>query len=87
MAHLKRHGTIVYLNAGLVTLEARVRDLHTRGLAKRPDQSFRDLFEERTPLYRQYADITIDCDGLTHEEVCARIIGELKAGHRQGARK
>jgi len=87
MEHLKRHGTIVYLNAGLVTLEARVRDLHTRGLAKRPDQSFHDLFEERTPLYRQYADITIDCDGLTHEAVCGRIIGELKKGHRQGARK
>ena len=77
MAHLKRHGTVVYLAVGLPTLEERVRDLNTRGLAKRSDQNFRDIYEERTPLYRQYADITIDCDGLNHEAVCARIIAAL----------
>jgi len=77
MAHLKRHGTIVYLAVDLETLEERVKDLDTRGLAKRPDQSFSDLYEERTPLYRECADITIDCDRLTHEAVCARIIEAL----------
>jgi shikimate kinase len=77
MAHLKQHGTIVFLDVDLATLEERVRDLDTRGLAKWPGQNFRDLYEERTPLYRQYADITIDCDGLNHEAVCARIIAAL----------
>jgi len=77
MMHLKRHGVIVFLDVALSTLEARVRDVDTRGLAKRPDQSFRDLYDERTPLYRQYADITIDCDRLAHEAVCARIIAAL----------
>ncbi len=77
MAHLKRHGTVVFLDVDLVILEERVRNLDTRGLAKRPDQSFRDLYEERTPLYRQYADITIDCDRFTHEVVCARVIAAL----------
>jgi len=85
MAHLKQHGTVVFLDAGLPTLEARVRDIATRGLAKRPDQSFRDLFEERTPLYRQYADIIINCDGLNHEAVCARITEALKKGPGRGA--
>lgn len=85
MAHLKQHGIVVFLHADLPVLEERVRDLDTRGLAKRPDQSFRELFEERVPLYAKYADITITCGRLTHEEVCARIIGELKKGHRQGA--
>lgn len=77
MAHLKRHGTVVFLDVDLATLEERVRDLDTRGLAKRPDQSFRDLYDERRPLYRKYADITIDCGGLTHEAVCARVIAAL----------
>jgi shikimate kinase len=77
MAHLKKHGTVVYLDVDLPTLEERVRDLDTRGLTKRPDQSFCDLYDERTPLYRKYADITIDCGGLTHEAVCARIIAAL----------
>ena len=39
------------------------------------------VFEERVPLYVKYADITITCGRLTHEEICARIIGELKKGH------
>jgi shikimate kinase len=77
MAHLKKHGTVVFLDADLPTLEARVRDLDTRGLAKRPDQSFHDLFDERVPLYRQYADITIDCSGRTHDEVCGLITAAL----------
>jgi shikimate kinase len=78
MAHLKKHGTVVFLDADLPTLEARVRDLDTRGLAKRPDQSFRDLFDERVPLYRLYTDITIDCSGRTHDEVCGLIIAALE---------
>jgi shikimate kinase len=77
MAHLKKHGTVVFLDADLTTLEARVRDIDTRGLAKRPDQSFRDLFDERVPLYRKYADVTINCNRGTHEEVCAAIIAAL----------
>lgn len=85
MTHLKRQGILVYLHADLPVLEARVRDLDTRGLAKRPDQSFRELFEERMPLYAKYADVTIMCGRLTQEEVCARIIGELKKVSRQGA--
>jgi shikimate kinase len=78
MAHLKQQGTIVFLDTDLATLEARMRDVATRGLAKRKDQSFADLFDERVPLYRRYADVTVDCRGLTHEEVCGRIIDELR---------
>lgn len=78
MAHLKSDGIVVFLNANLQTLEARVHGFDTRGLAKRPDQSLADLFEERFVLYTKYADITVDCDDLTHEEVCSGIITELK---------
>jgi shikimate kinase len=85
MAHLKQHSIVVFLQVELPVLEARVQDLGTRGLAKRPDQSFRDLFEERVPLYMKYADVTIQCGQLTHEEVCERIIKGLKEGRRPGA--
>jgi shikimate kinase len=78
MTHLKSDGIVVFLDADLQTLEARVHDFDTRGLAKRSDQSLADLFEERFALYTKYADITVECDGLTHEEVCSRIIKELK---------
>jgi len=82
MAHLKKDGIAVFLNVTLRTLGLRVRDFATRGLAKRPDQSLDDLFKERFTLYMKYADIVVDCDDLTHEEVCASIMKELQAGNR-----
>jgi shikimate kinase len=83
MGHLKSYGIVVFLNVGLDTLKSRVHDFETRGLAKRPNQSLEDLFAERSSLYRQYADITIDCAGFSHEDVCARIIEELKSMKRE----
>jgi shikimate kinase len=74
MSHLKSDGMIVFLDVTLDTLEARVPDFSTRGLAKRPDQSFSELFDERNALYRKYADLTVKCDGLTPEQVCASIL-------------
>lgn len=74
MRHLKSDGIVVFLDVTLDTLEARVPDFSTRGLAKRPDQSFAELFEERNTLYRKYADVAVKCDGLTVEDVCARIM-------------
>ena len=75
MQHLKLGGIVVFLDVSLPTLETRVHDFRTRGLAKRQDQSFADLFHERFELYTRYADITIACADLTQEGVCERIIG------------
>ena len=80
MEHLKSNGIVVFLNVDLPTLVSRVHDFDTRGIAKRPDQSFSDLFEERVILYRRYADITVDCVDLSQEEVCANIIKRIKTG-------
>ena len=78
MAHLKANAITIFLNVDLQTLFARVRDFDTRGLAKRPEQGVADLFSERHALYRKYADVIIDCEGASHEEVCEKIIRELK---------
>lgn len=78
MEHLRSEGVIVFLDVDLSTLESRVKDYETRGLSKSPDQTFKDLFEERLSLYRQYAEVSIDCAGLTQEGVCAAIIQALK---------
>ena len=73
MTHLKADGMVVFLDADLPTLRSRVPDFGTRGLAKRPDQTFEELFEERRPLYQRYADETIVCAGLAHEAVAMRV--------------
>lgn len=78
MSHLKNEGVVIFLHADLNTLRNRIQNFDTRGLAKRPDQSFSDLFDERFALYSQYADITVESGGFTQEEVCSNIIQHLK---------
>ncbi len=77
MTHLQSIGKIFFLNADLPTLRSRIKNFDTRGLAKRPDQSFADLFNERLALYTQYADVTVTSSGFTQDEVCTKIITHL----------
>lgn len=74
MRRLAANGTIVFLDTDLATLMQRVNNLGTRGLAKRPEQSLADLYDERQALYRQFADVTINCSGLTQEAICEQIM-------------
>jgi shikimate kinase len=76
MAHLKSDGLVIFLDVDLAMLESRISDFSTRGLAKRPEQSLSQLFDERFELYAKHADIKIKCDGLTQQDVCAKIIEE-----------
>jgi shikimate kinase len=88
MTHLKSDGILIFLDVDLATLESRVRDFSTRGIARRPDQSFAELFDERFALYTKHADITIKCDGMTQEQVCERLIEEVtvsKASKKRNA--
>jgi len=73
MRHLKESGIVVFLQVSFAEIRERVRDFATRGIARAPDQSFADLFEERHVLYKKYADLTIDCDGLNQEQVSETI--------------
>jgi shikimate kinase len=78
LAHLKTEGLIIFLDVDLATLESRITDFSTRGLAKRPDQSLSELFDERFGLYTKYADMTIRCGRLNQEDVCTKIIEEIE---------
>ena len=75
MEKLKRDGIVVYLKVGLPELIRRLGDITTRGIAMKSSETIEDLFNERAPLYEKYADVTIDCNGLTAEE-CVRSIYE-----------
>lgn len=60
MAHLKAMGKVVYLNLSFEEMDRRLGDLHARGVAIAPGSTLQDLYDERTPLYEKYADITVD---------------------------
>jgi shikimate kinase len=78
MAKLSVDGLIVYLKTDLATLEQRALNVETRGLARRPGQSFADLYLERLPLYERYAEITVEAAGRSHEEICLLIIEKAR---------
>ena len=59
MAHLKGLGCVIYLEVGFDALMRRLHDVHNRGVVLRPGQTLRQLYEERVPLYRRYADLTV----------------------------
>jgi len=77
MIHLKKNGIIVFLDSDLPTLKSRISNYETRGLAKRPEQSFADLFKERLELYTRYADLAIANNDVSQEEIAETIIREL----------
>jgi len=77
MAHLAALGTIVFLEIDFPTLERRINDVGTRGLARRPDQGLADLFAERAPLYRRFAQITVNCCGLTQEAIADKVAAQI----------
>ena len=79
MEHLKGLGTVVYLKIGLEEMKRRIPDFAARGVVMRGDLTTLDeLFFERTPLYEKYADLTIECDGLTAEETAQRIAAAFR---------
>lgn len=73
MQHLQNLGTIVFLKASLATLQPRLTNAATRGIALKPGQTLAELYEERNQLYPMWAEFTVVCDGLTPEEVCQRV--------------
>ncbi|MCM2264492.1 MAG: shikimate kinase [Desulfuromonadales bacterium] len=77
MAHLQQIGRLVYLDLPLEDLQRRVRNMDSRGLVIDPNETFADLYARRTPLYRQYAEMTIPCGGRNQEEIAAAIEGAL----------
>jgi shikimate kinase len=85
MRHLRSDGVVIFLDVDLPTLQSRVRDSSTRGLAKRPDQTLEDLFKERGGLYVKYADLRVACGSLTQDEVCAKVVVALNHERRRSS--
>ncbi|MEH6358017.1 MAG: shikimate kinase [Pseudomonadales bacterium] len=79
MLHLKKQGTVIFLDVTLDELRRRIHNFDTRGIARRPDQSFEELFEERCALYNKYSDIRFDCNGKTPAEILEALQEKLSA--------
>ena len=83
MRHLKDIGTVVYLKLSYEAIEDRLGDLHARGVTIKPGWTLRDLYNERVPLYEQWADMTVDCEELKLREVVRTICEQVEKLQQQ----
>lgn len=78
MAHLKAMGKVVYLRLSFEEMDRRLGDLHARGVAIAPGSTLQDLYDERTPLYEKYADITVNIiNGNSVRQSLQNLLGQL----------
>lgn len=73
MAHYKQIGTVVYLALPLEEIRERLGDLTERGVTLRAGQDLDGLYAERKPLYERYADVKVECEGLSIREIVKKI--------------
>ena len=77
MEHLKEIGTVVYLKLDYETLDSRLGNLKGRGVVLKDDQTLKDLYDERIPLYEKYADVIVDEGGLDLEQTLTQVLKQI----------
>lgn len=77
MKHFRETAKIVYIKLSYETLVSRLGDLKRRGVVLREGQTFKELYNERHPLYESYADIIVDGEEKTVEELMIAIKEKL----------
>lgn len=78
--NMKKSGKIVFLTATPETIYERVKNSTDRPILNghMNVEYIAELMEKRRALYEEAADITIQTDGKTREQICAEIIGKLR---------
>ena len=77
MNHLSSDGVIVHLDLDYRSIEKRITNLSTRGVVKEKHQSLKDLYDTRQPVYKKYAQITINCADKNQDQIVTGIIEHL----------
>ena len=60
---LQENGILVFLDVSMEELKKRITNIKSRGIAFAKGQDLMDIYEERVPLYRKYADVVVDKEG------------------------
>ena len=78
--NMKEIGRIVFLKATPETIYERVKNSTDRPILNghMNVEYIAELMEKRRALYEATADITIQTDGKTREQICEEIIGKMR---------
>ena len=78
MEHFQELGTIVYLKVPCETIYSRISDVKNRGVVLKENQTFREMYAERTALFERYADYIVDEEGLSLNETIDEVLLHLQ---------
>ena len=83
--YLKKLGKVYYIKISKAKVLERMKSSkkHAWISAEEWDDQVRKLFEEREPGYMEVADMTIEADDLTQEEIATIIAEDAEAGHHE----
>lgn len=76
MELLKKNALVIFLHADFKTVTQRLRDTSSRPLFRDMEKAMA-LYAKRVPLYEKYADIKIETDHNSPEEVAKEIMTTL----------
>ncbi|MCE5249554.1 shikimate kinase [bacterium] len=77
ITYLRESGIVVFLDTPIGLIMARI-DVFSRGIVKTPGRSIGDVWREREPLYRKYADIVMDCGTKSQLEIADNLTAMLQ---------
>jgi shikimate kinase len=78
MNTLKNSSLIIFLDEPFEVIEKRLRNQDRRGIVGQKSKSLKGLYDERIPLYKEYADITINCFRKSADKIIGEIIDKIK---------
>ncbi|MEE9399420.1 MAG: shikimate kinase [Dehalococcoidales bacterium] len=77
MEYLKQHSTLVYLDDSFENIEEKLTNVLARGIVGLRNKSLRQIYDERRPLYSQYADTIINCQGKLQDQLIKEILQQF----------
>ena len=80
ISSLAQKGLVIFLKINMATLTERLGDFSARGVVMKEGQTFEDLFIERNKLYSAAADVVIECDGKTQDQIVNEIVAKIFIG-------
>lgn len=82
MRRLAKAGPLVHIDVPMAVLQQRIDAEDGRGIARPPGQDLAGVFQERDPLYQQFANFTVSGANLS-AEATARAIQHWLSGRQQ----
>lgn len=73
MEHLRSIGKVIYIRLSYETILSRLSNAKQRGVVLKENQTLRELYSERCPLYEKYAHCIVDGEELDVEGLVSQI--------------